>query len=98
MASAFPTRLEVRLDEEHRRKLGDIAEERHAPISEVVRQLIDQAYEEVDVARRKAALERMLSGEPMPVPDDPHELQEWYVRTKYAAVDERLGWKNGLPE
>ena len=69
------------------------------PVSNVVRQLIDRAYEEeIGYRKRKEALQKFLSQEPLPVPDDPHELQEWYLRTKYAAVDERLGWKNGLPE
>lgn len=39
-------RLEVRLDKDRRRKLAEIAAARGARVSDVVRQLIDQAYEE----------------------------------------------------
>ena len=39
-------RLDVRLDTERRRKLGALAAEQGAPISEMVRRLIDRAYEE----------------------------------------------------
>ncbi len=51
-------RLDVRLDQERRRKLKELAAERGAPISEVVRSLIDQAYEEIlGEQRRRAAWE-----------------------------------------
>ncbi len=66
-------RLEVRLDPERRSHLEEIARERGAPISEVVRQLIDDAYEEIDRARRKRAVEIMKSMN-LDVPDDPQEL------------------------
>jgi predicted transcriptional regulator len=51
-------RLDVRLDQERRRKLQELAAQRGAPVSEVVRRLIDQAYEEaLQVRRRRAARE-----------------------------------------
>ena len=37
-------RLHVRLDPERRRRLEELAEEKGAPIPEVVRRLIDDAY------------------------------------------------------
>ena len=40
-------RLDVRLDAEHRRRLEEVAQERGMPISEVVRCLIDVAYEDI---------------------------------------------------
>ena len=40
-------RLDVRLDSEHRRRLETLVEEKGEPISEVVRRLIDDAYEEI---------------------------------------------------
>ena len=49
-------RLDVRLDSEHRRRLEELAEENGVPISEVVRRLIDGAYEDVLRARRKQAV------------------------------------------
>ena len=67
------TRLEVRLDPEHRSRLEEIAREKGAPISEVVRGLIDDAYEEIDRARRRRAVEKMKSME-LDVPEDPQEI------------------------
>ena len=37
-------RLEVRLDRERRRKLLELAQGRGVPVSEAVRQMIDEAY------------------------------------------------------
>ncbi len=66
-------RLEVRLDPERRSRLEELAREKGAPISEVVRQLIDDAYEEIDRARRRRAVEIMKSMS-LPVPESPEEL------------------------
>lgn len=62
-------RLDVRLDDEQRRRLDMVVETRGAPISEVVRGLIDDAYEEVMLERRRAALKRMVALEIEDVPD-----------------------------
>ena len=62
-------RLDVRLDDERRRRLEELVEERDMPISEVVRRLIDDAYEEIMLERRKAAVERMVALEIEDVPD-----------------------------
>jgi hypothetical protein len=48
-------RLEVRLDAEHRRRLLVVAGERGARVSEVVRELIDRAYEESERENRLRA-------------------------------------------
>ena len=53
-------RLDVRLNAEQRQRLEELAEERGAPISEVVRRLIDDAYEDVMRERRKRAVERLM--------------------------------------
>lgn len=53
-------RLDVRLDSEHRHRLEELARERQAAISDVVRTLIDGAYEDVLRDRRRAALERLV--------------------------------------
>jgi len=42
----FTDRMELRLDDERRRRLTRIAEVRGVPRSEVVRELIDEAYEQ----------------------------------------------------
>ena len=64
------TRLEIRLDQERRRRLELVAGERGETISQVVRQLIDGAYEETLVERRKEAVSRLLAlnGEASPDP------------------------------
>ncbi len=62
-------RLDVRLDRERRRKRGELAAEQGAPISEMVRCLIDRAYEETLQARRKRAAEDLDRLEIADVPD-----------------------------
>ena len=54
-------RLDVRLDSEHRRRLEELAREKGVAISEVVRRLIDGAYEDALRARRKQAVERLIA-------------------------------------
>jgi len=62
-------RLEVRIDPEHRRKLSELATEHGAPVSEVVRQMIDQAYEETLRVRRHRAASELARLEVEDVPD-----------------------------
>ena len=45
-------KLDLRLDAERRRRLEVVVEERGVPIPEVVRNLIDDAYEDVMRKRR----------------------------------------------
>ena len=66
-------RLDVRLDAERRRRLEELAGERGAPISEVVRCLIDDAYEGIVQERRKQAVQELISLE-LDVPEDPADL------------------------
>ena len=56
-------RLDVRLDAERRRRLEEIVRERGEPISEVVRCLIDDAYDGVIQERRKLAVQRLVEME-----------------------------------
>lgn len=53
-------RLDVRLDTERRRRLEELGEERGVPISEVVRGLIDDAYEHIVQERRRSAASRLI--------------------------------------
>ena len=69
----MPGRLDVRLDGERRRRLEEIASEKGAPISEVVRLLIDDAYEDVMRERRRQAVER-LTRLKVEEPPDPSAL------------------------
>lgn len=75
------SRLEVRLDDERKQRLQELGEAEGVPISEVVRRLIDDAWEEVMRARRIAAVERLiaLNVEDVPDPDTlSRELGERY--------------------
>ena len=69
------TRLDVRLDAERRQRLEELAAAQGAPISEVVRRLIDDAYEDVQRTRRKQAIERLI-GLNVEVPQDPDVLSQ----------------------
>ena len=64
-------RLDVRLASEHRRRLEELALDRGIPISEVVRCLIDGAYDEIMRERRVQAVKRLtaLNIEDTPDPD-----------------------------
>lgn len=62
-------RLEVRLAPEHRRKLSELAAAHGAPVSEVVRQIIDQAYEDALLRRRLRAAQELARLEVEDVPD-----------------------------
>lgn len=62
-------RLDVRLDQERRRKLQELAAEQGAPVSEMVRRLIDKAYEDTLDARRKRAAQELGQLELEDVPD-----------------------------
>ncbi len=74
-------RLEVRLDEERRRKLDELARERGLPVSRAVRAMIDEAYEEAMRERRIRAVEALaaMAVEDVPEPDDlSRQLAETY--------------------
>ena len=53
-------RLDVRLDDERRARLDELAKERGVPISELVRRFIDDAYEDVMLQRRREALRQLV--------------------------------------
>ncbi len=79
------TRLEVRLDAERRSRLEELAEQRGAPVSEVVRSLIDDAYEQIMLERRRRAVERLASLQVEVMPD-PEELSR-QLNNKYEPLD-----------
>ncbi len=62
-------RLDVRLGAEHRRRLEELVGKRGVPISEVVRCLIDDAYEDIIQERRRSAVGRLTRLEVEDVPD-----------------------------
>jgi hypothetical protein len=62
-------RYEIRLDKEHRARLGELAATYGVPGSTVVKELIDKAYEEKARERRLAAARRIAELEVEDVPD-----------------------------
>ena len=62
-------RLDVRLDAEIRRRLEVVVEERGLPVPKVVRNLIDDAYENVMRRRRINSVERLVALEAEDPPD-----------------------------
>ena len=62
-------RLEVRLDRERRRKLSELAQGRGVPVSEAVRQMIDEAYKEALRERRIRAARELARLVVEDVPD-----------------------------
>ncbi len=62
-------RLDVRLDAEQRRRLEELAEAKAKPISDIVRGLIDDAYEDVLRDRRRQAVEQLIKLEVEDPPD-----------------------------
>lgn len=66
-------RLDVRLDGERRRKLKALAVARAVPVSQVVRELIDLAYEDVQQQARQRAAKALCELEISDVPD-PQDL------------------------
>ena len=67
------TRLDVRLDPERRKRLEEMARDRGVPISDVVRSLIDDAYEGILRERRRKAVDHLVSLE-VEDPPDPQAL------------------------
>jgi len=79
------SRLEVRLDRERRHKLMEIAAARGAPVSEVIRAMIDQAYEEARRADRLRAAQEIAQLQVEDVPDQ--ETLNRQLESTYASTD-----------
>ncbi len=73
-------RLDVRLDAEHMRRLREVADTEGAPLSEVVRRLIDSAYEDIQLSQRLAAVAQIAAANVEDVPD-PDELSRQLEET-----------------
>lgn len=67
------SRFEVRLDKDCRERLDELAETKGVTAAEVVRHLIDKAYEEILRERRLKAAEELISMN-AEIPPDPDEL------------------------
>ena len=70
-------RLHVRLDAERRRRLEELAEEGGMPMSDVVRGLIDEAYECTMLERRREAVSRLVALEVEDPPDVATLSRSW---------------------
>lgn len=66
-------RLDIRLDGEHWRRLEELAQEEGVTVSDVVRRMIDAAYEDILRTRRQQAVERLI-GLNLEVPPDPDTI------------------------
>ena len=92
-------RLEIRLDEEHVRKVSELKAEYGTSASEIVRRGIDAMYEEERTKRRKAALERLLALPPDDtVPEDMDTLKRQLGRHPDYLQYELPGEEYELPE
>ncbi len=68
-------RLQILIDEERYQLLERESERLGKPIAELIRDAVDQIYM-TDMAYRRAAAERLLAAEPMPVEDWPTMKQD----------------------
>ena len=67
------SRFEVRLDKECRERLDELAENSGVTAADIIRQLIDNAYDDVLRERRLQAAEELIAMN-TEVPPDPAEL------------------------
>ncbi len=82
-------RLEVRLDEEHARKIAELREAYGTTASDTVRKAIDSAHAEWIEQRRREALERILASEGVDdVPEDMETLKRQLGRHRDYLPDE----------
>ena len=72
--SMLSHRLQVLIDPEQYERLRREAERRGMPVGALVREAIDRTVPP-DLERRRAAWKRLMSLKPIPVPDDPAELE-----------------------
>ena len=79
--SMLSHRLQVLIDPDQYERLRREAAARGVPVGALVREAIDRAVPERADARR-AAFERLMRIDPIPVPDDPDDL-EAEIRTAY---------------
>ena len=67
------SRLEMRLDLERRQRLDEMPRDRGVPVSDVIRGLIDDAYEGILRDRRREGVDHLVSLE-VEDPPDSHAL------------------------
>jgi hypothetical protein len=67
-------RFEIRLSDEYRLKIRELAARYETTASDAVRRAIDEAHEEMEIAERRAAVARLLQMEVSDDVPDPEEL------------------------
>ncbi len=77
----FTRRLQVLLDEERYARLAGRAADRGTSIATLVREAIDSRFPAVHPDKSVAA-ERILAADPMPVPDDPRDIEREIAQTR----------------
>lgn len=70
----YERRLQILIDEPRYRRLAAAARERRQSVSAAIREAIDVAFP-ADLAKKRAAVRRLLAAEPMPVPETVEELK-----------------------
>lgn len=70
----YDRRLQILLDERRYRRVAAIARERKTSVAAVIRDAIDLLSPD-DLAKKRAAADRILAAPPMPVPDTTEELK-----------------------
>lgn len=83
--SMLKERLQVLIDRDQRERLDQESRRSGASVGKLVREAIDLAYPS-RAAERRAAVERLLAAEPMPVPATIEEL-----RAEIDEMHERFG-------
>ena len=83
-------RIEIRLDEEHQRKIAELKAEYGTSASEILRRGIDAMYEEQRRKRRRDALERLLAIQGIEEMPDPEELKRQNEEIYSRAIEESL--------
>ncbi len=71
----YERRLQILLDEDRYRRVSALADRRGVSVAAVIREAIDRTVPHGEDAARGDALARILAAEPMPVPEDPHDLR-----------------------
>jgi hypothetical protein len=74
MCMSLDRRLQILIDEPRYRRLVARARDQGTSVGAVIRAAIDAAVPD-DLAKKRAAAERILAAEPMPVPETVEELK-----------------------
>lgn len=79
-------RVQILLDDERYRRVADEARRRKTSVAQVVREAIDKAFPS-DLARKRAAADRILAAPPMELPEDPRDLKRELDEIRGGAVE-----------